>query len=513
LTIASITTAEVGTPTGWLGVDFTGTIVLGYASNSETDVAIYLNENGNITTGPHVVEGYVIMESDALGGSIDSLPITLIIADTIQAPDWMDIRTSCKRIAFSNHGNIGNSGEGSYNLDFVGFDTLDCDTTNNSGGYDDRADVYLYDASPFILRLDGNDTLLSTAMFDVEWYDDEAFVPQEGPTADSVTYPSYQYGYSGFFYTADSLIALKAHYYAPKHTDSCEFVVVRQEIYNNTDTKIEGIIIGDLLDWDIPSDTGSRNQSGFNDAEDMQFMYIIGYDYGPVDTLPNNDCVADDARVGGLAYYAGYRKPFCNPGNITDSIYAPQAQWTHMNADWVYPEGNFVASQLYEKAIGASGYETWEATADQTNSDSVAQDLHQVVVFGQYDLKDHDTLVFVKILATEYDGGVTAIENTIQQARTWIAGHPEIFLWPDLADPELCGCCDLAGDANNNGSVNILDITFEISYLYKGGPPPACNDEADANGNGTVNILDITYLISYLYKGGPAPICGETGSK
>jgi uncharacterized protein (TIGR02145 family) len=30
----------------------------------------------------------------------------------------------------------------------------------------------------------------------------------------------------------------------------------------------------------------------------------------------------------------------------------------------------------------------------------------------------------------------------------------------------------------------------------------------DVNGSGTVNILDVTYLISYLYKHGPAPECG-----
>ena len=72
------------------------------------------------------------------------------------------------------------------------------------------------------------------------------------------------------------------------------------------------------MDWDIPADTGVRNQSGYDDADNMQLMYVYGYDYGALDTLENNDCVADDSRVGGLAYYAGYRKPFCNPLNIKE---------------------------------------------------------------------------------------------------------------------------------------------------------------------------------------------------
>ncbi|MFH2034972.1 MAG: dockerin type I domain-containing protein [Candidatus Zixiibacteriota bacterium] len=81
---------------------------------------------------------------------------------------------------------------------------------------------------------------------------------------------------------------------------------------------------------------------------------------------------------------------------------------------------------------------------------------------------------------------------------------------PDGAGPHgitVSACCVVPGDANRNGTVNILDITYMISYLYKGGPEPVCSDEADANNNGTVNILDITFLISYLYKQGPSPTC------
>lgn len=38
-------------------------------------------------------------------------------------------------------------------------------------------------------------------------------------------------------------------------------------------------------------------------------------------------------------------------------------------------------------------------------------------------------------------------------------------------------------------------------------------DCADVDNSGAINILDITYLISYLYKGGPEPDCGpETGT-
>ncbi|MCX6830264.1 MAG: dockerin type I repeat-containing protein [candidate division Zixibacteria bacterium] len=68
-------------------------------------------------------------------------------------------------------------------------------------------------------------------------------------------------------------------------------------------------------------------------------------------------------------------------------------------------------------------------------------------------------------------------------------------------------CCDMPGDANNDGLINIRDITYLINYLYRSGPLPPCAAEGDANGDGVVNIRDITYLINYLYRQGPAPVC------
>jgi len=71
-------------------------------------------------------------------------------------------------------------------------------------------------------------------------------------------------------------------------------------------------------------------------------------------------------------------------------------------------------------------------------------------------------------------------------------------------------CCDLPGDANNNGSwANILDITYLISYLYFNGPAPPCIYEGDPNGDCAINILDIIYCIDFLYNDGPVPICAE----
>ncbi len=67
----------------------------------------------------------------------------------------------------------------------------------------------------------------------------------------------------------------------------------------------------------------------------------------------------------------------------------------------------------------------------------------------------------------------------------------------------------VCGDADGSGGINILDVTFIVNYLYKGGAAPEPLEAGDPSGNGSVNVLDISYIIQYLYKGGPPPICPQ----
>ncbi len=63
------------------------------------------------------------------------------------------------------------------------------------------------------------------------------------------------------------------------------------------------------------------------------------------------------------------------------------------------------------------------------------------------------------------------------------------------------------GDANGDQMLDLTDVLFLISYLYKNGYPPTPLDAGDANCDGLVDLTDVLYLISYLYKGGPTPPC------
>lgn len=72
---------------------------------------------------------------------------------------------------------------------------------------------------------------------------------------------------------------------------------------------------------------------------------------------------------------------------------------------------------------------------------------------------------------------------------------------------DACCCIGIRGDVNGDGAdANILDLTFMVDRIFRGGPPPGCPNEADVNGDGAPgNILDLTYLVDRIFRGGPPP--------
>ena len=73
-------------------------------------------------------------------------------------------------------------------------------------------------------------------------------------------------------------------------------------------------------------------------------------------------------------------------------------------------------------------------------------------------------------------------------------------------------CCQLPGDADDGGDVNIGDATFIVKYVFQGGATPPCCDQADADGGGDVNIGDATFIVKFVFQGGTAPECPSPGN-
>jgi hypothetical protein len=65
----------------------------------------------------------------------------------------------------------------------------------------------------------------------------------------------------------------------------------------------------------------------------------------------------------------------------------------------------------------------------------------------------------------------------------------------------------ICGDANRDAKINLLDVGFIISFLYRGGAMPYPIEAADIDGNGSINLLDVSFMIKYLYRSGPPLRC------
>jgi hypothetical protein len=76
-------------------------------------------------------------------------------------------------------------------------------------------------------------------------------------------------------------------------------------------------------------------------------------------------------------------------------------------------------------------------------------------------------------------------------------------------------CQYIAGDINNNGTFNGIDVSYGVGY-FKGGPPPPYSCDCigsswyvagDVNGNCVFNGIDISYAVSYFKGGAMAVSC------
>jgi hypothetical protein len=144
-------------------------------------------------------------------------------------------------------------------------------------------------------------------------------------------------------------------------------------------------------------------------------------------------------------------------------------------------------------------------------------------------VQDSGTIYWLNVMADIGPPGYTAIpdppvwgwktttDHWMDDA-VWAEWTPPNYDWFPLYDPITGETLDLAfvittseipvicGDVNNDGIVNVGDIVYLVSYLYRGGPAPIpMSCVGDVNNDDIVNVGDVVYLVSYLYRGGPVP--------
>lgn len=104
------------------------------------------------------------------------------------------------------------------------------------------------------------------------------------------------------------------------------------------------------------------------------------------------------------------------------------------------------------------------------------------------------------------DRGVVYLCGTLGQVAVGRGSSPSFGMnqgfWQETITEEY-----VRGDVNGDEIINVGDIVYLVSYLYKGGPAPNPVWVGDCNCDEIVNVGDIVFLVSYLYRGGPEPVC------
>ncbi len=526
LSISSIVVQEIDNADpsydGWLTVDergFGGTITEVVPSNS-FDIGLKINTLG-IINETAVLEGRLIFNSDA-GNGADTLRIGYIVADTVQQYIQDTLFTQSIGITVANNGNYsGGLYDSCGRMDFHILGNLGIEHDTCGVGFGNNQDVYMSEGAPFVVRdIGGGEARISTSVSGHSSFSEQpdsdikdGFRPLEGVNSEeSAGFANYLV--SGEFVTADSAIGMKNILISPMTSvDTSDFLVLLTKFYNRSGTALSNVIVGTVEDWDIPSDSGSRNSSNFDASRKL--MYMSGWEasadtFCASSTMGNNATPAN-MRFGGSAFFGGFQ---FKPAGIKaiDRYEEAQVSFTFKRPNWMGGDvrSHIPAQELYDTLSGAVfGYGPWHSTLPNpvTNPDSLFRDLAMITSYGMFNLGVSDTLCFVKFLASEYDGGLAGIQETIDQARAYSLRYLCCELW------------GIPGDADVGGSVNILDVVHIINFKYKSGPgvkwPSAtydvgydnCDQIMDCDTKAGVNILDVVYLINYKYKSGPPPFC------
>lgn len=113
---------------------------------------------------------------------------------------------------------------------------------------------------------------------------------------------------------------------------------------------------------------------------------------------------------------------------------------------------------------------------------------------------DNSTVAYsVEGLKVTYDASNVYITNAEGSATIALAQVKDMYFSNEAGSSSSYKL----GDVNNDGNVNIADVTALIDYLLAGDASSVNLDAANVNGDSGVNIADVTALIDLLLSGNP----------
>jgi hypothetical protein len=467
----------------WVDVNPTSGIIP-FGVDNTTDLTL------NISAPPGAADPSLWRATVRIGhqgvSSPQEIPICLEVASNLMRPQYAELATPCKRFRVYNNGELCKRTLDA-SLDYID----ECDTFNLAT----ESDIYLYDASPVICRLGQGGDTLRFMMYSRMISAPDGLQPVGELQVDETSYPEFSYA-EAEYKTADNVIGLKSRFYIPKAAEQCEFIAVTQEFRNLSEDTLYNVLIGVFLDWNIPSDSGAMNGSGiyidtivstmFQPNDDTSHFATI-YQHGAefYDSLMGDCGQYSDDRIGGII--AAPSKIFKNARILDNRVYI----------ETTGPYGNL--APLPPGAIYQLMKENNEFDFYEPYDEFDYPNLSTLVTFGEYDLPPSLTYTYTYVLLATRDG-IDDYLFKAEAANGWVAAQAEIHHH----------CLDLAGDANNDGNVNIADVVFLVAFIFgDSSPPPNCSAEGDANADGNVNIGDAVYIANYVFQpGAPPPIPG-----
>ena len=521
LHITDIALSET-TGSGWLSASETPTDIDPLIIEPRTDYPFELNVHIDATsiTTPIWLDGQITITSDALEMPTVEISIHLLVAedvepivrDTVQTHTYMfnDFfypEGECVALAVSNHGEMGysSSGNGSVNLDYVA-SVMECGTRI----YDA---YYLQSGSAFVITADdaAGTNALVTSSYNLP---DQEKTYSWNPTSDLGTMawgehlgPSsaYDSAYTGRIVNRDTTIAIERTYYAPRSSDPSneiiDFVIAVTKLYSADGAAHNHVTLGDVYDWNVPSDSVYRNNTLLSSEE---LVYFVG-----TDTAGAPTCQSNETRFAAAVFGGGWDASLGKPEDICDlnnryDFYGCSALPQHLLEDTAYyRDGTPLVPAQPNPQVW------WDETsvAGLTAADQEMQNSDQSLWMTyryDYSLGANDTLVYWVILTTVRNGDLEQLESQVLYAADWFG---ETLFGCDLGGG---GCCvGRVGDANGSGDDQptigdisaIIDAKF-ISETCEG----MCISEADVNQSGgcdptcdDVTIGDIIYLVDRLF--------------
>ena len=245
-------------------------------------------------------------------------------------------------------------------------------------------------------------------------------------------------------------------------------------------TNYENTYIGFAMDLDAPYDSSGGPEPFLGDESACNYA---GYD-------ATNEIayVRGFGRTGEHPEYEDYHAGIALAEVNAAFQTTPYATANVKNNVYLYPTSpwGWVDGELYRLASTPGNY---IQDPDSIVDRSVVLTAHKIVAGTDPNMEAEFTIV--EVLAPT---GLAEMQALVATARGIV--------------PAERTCGDVQGD----GIVNVGDVVYLVSYLYKSGPEPVCPSErGDVNNDGVINVGDVVYLVSYLYKGGPKPACPDLG--